>query len=262
MAREAGDQPEAGGATHLRRSAELLWGTRERSTRGPKPGLTLERIVAAAIAVADADGLDGLSMRRVAAELGVGAMSLYRYVPGKAELLDLMLDQVSGPSEAVCGAAVQGWRAAIEVIAWEGRALYLAHPWLLQVNWSRPVFGPNTLAGFEQSIATLDGLGLTGQEKVSIMITVDSFVTGNVRQQVRYASAPEETGISNEDFWSQQYPVLEAAMSTGDYPSVAALDEDAFAAGWEETFEFGLHRLLDGVALLIESRRPDGAGGD
>ena len=86
---------EHSGSGDVSRSLELLWGLGERPSRGPKPGLTLDRIVTAAVAVADAEGLGALSMRRVATDLGVGTMSLYRYVPGKAELLDLMLDKVA-----------------------------------------------------------------------------------------------------------------------------------------------------------------------
>ena len=95
------------------RTMELLWGLAPRPTRGPKQGLTLEAVVDAAVALADAEGIDALSMRRVAEALGVGAMSLYTYVPGKAELVDLMLDRVYG--EQLAGIATEGgWRARLE----------------------------------------------------------------------------------------------------------------------------------------------------
>lgn len=242
-------------ATYLSRSAELLWGVREQPTRGPKPGLTLARIVTAAIAVADAEGIEALSMRRVARELGVGTMSLYRHVPGKAELLDLMLDHVSDPGEQVAQARDEDWRGALEVAARGTYHLFLRHRWLLQVDWGRPVFGPNTLAGVEFVIAHLTGVGLTDQERVMVLTTIDGYCVGVARSYVQYTNAARETGISDEQFWATQLPVLERAMSTGDYPALAALSDDAFGAGWEETFEFGLQRLLDGVEKLIESRR-------
>src|SRR5688572_11023766 len=116
----------------VRRSIELLWGEGARPTRGPKPSLTLDQIVQVAIAVADRDGIDGLSMRRVATQLGVGTMSLYRYVPGKAELLALMLDRVSDPAEDVERARDLDWRGVVEVAARGSYRLYLTHPWLLQ----------------------------------------------------------------------------------------------------------------------------------
>lgn len=127
------------------RSIELLWGTRGPRTRGPKPGLTVEGIVAAAIELADADGLESLSMRRVAERLGVGTMSLYRYVPGKAELLDVMVDRVNTETERP-GDVAGGWRGRLEQIARENRRLFERHPWLLQVFPGRPPLGPGIIA--------------------------------------------------------------------------------------------------------------------
>jgi AcrR family transcriptional regulator len=244
-------------AEHVRRSVELLWGggAGERPTRGPRPSLTLTRIVEAAIAVADRDGIDGLSMRRVAGALGVGAMSLYRYVPGKAELLALMLDAVSDPHADLDRGAGRPWRGVIENVARGVYRLYLTHPWLLQVNWTRPVIGPNTLAGIELFMRALDGVGLTDQERISVMMLVDAFVVGQARQRIQYGALLEETGLPDEEFWAQQYPFLAKAMESGDYPAMAALGEDAFAAGWDESFNFGLQRVLDGVDALIRRRR-------
>lgn len=240
---------------HFLRSAELLWQAGDRPSRGPKPGLTLAQIVEAAIGVADTDGIDGLSMRRIARELGVGTMSLYRYVPGKPELLDLMLDRVSDISHLIDGAEKRTWREVLETSARATRALYLQHPWLIQINWSRPVFGPNTLASVEYIVSGLAGLALTDQERIMVLISVDSFVTGAARQEIMYTNAAEETGISDEEFWSTQYPILERAMATGDYPAMAELSESAFDTGWDETFEFGLRRLLDGLESFIADRR-------
>lgn len=252
MSTDDGKLTEADALVRLRRSTELLWRGREQAPRGPKPGLTLDRIVDAAIALADAEGIDGLTMRRVAAQLGVGTMSLYRYVPGKAELLDLMFDRVSVPGDDTKKAV--GWRAAMEAIARDGRKRYLRHQWLLHVNWTRPVFGPNSLRDFQLTIAALDGLGLTDRERVKIIVALDSYVAGNVRQEILYANAPAETGISEEAFWAHQIPVLERAIDSGDYPHLATLDEDAFSGTNEDDFEFGLARLLDGVEKLIASR--------
>src|SRR6476661_5122429 len=101
--------PESTGGSDFRISLKLLWGTKERAPRGPKPTLTVPQIVESAIAIADAEGIDNVSMRRVAERLGVGAMSLYRYVPSKAELLDLMVDAVYGERPAPADAD-GGWR--------------------------------------------------------------------------------------------------------------------------------------------------------
>lgn len=244
-------------ADQLRTSLELLWRDGERPARGPKPSLTLDQIVDAAITVADTEGLDALSMRRVAAELGVGTMSLYRYVPGKSALVSLMVDKVSDPAEYVAQAAGAGWRARLEAAARSLYRLYLAHPWLLRADSSRPCLGPNTLAGLEFIIGSLGGLGLTDQERVSVMITLDGFVSGFARQRNELEVAAEVTGVSEEEFWAAQYPALEKAMLSGVYPALAALAEDSFSLGWDESFEFGLARVLDGVAALVEARRAD-----
>ncbi len=212
---------EHSGSGDLSLSLKLLWHGKEPTSRGPKPALTLERIVAVAVAIADRDGLGALSMRKVAAELEVGTMSLYRYVPGKAELLDLMLDHVNGPPEALERHRGKPWRSVLELVARGTWRMYLAHPWLLQVNQTRPILGPNALAGFDFAIAALDGLGLTGREKVATLITIDSYVTATARTYVMQQQASERSGISDEEFWDAQEPTLRDAMASGDYPAVA-----------------------------------------
>lgn len=248
------EDPRRSAADQVSASLSLLWRAPERPARGPKPGLTLDQIVAAAIAVADADGLAALSMRRVARELRVGTMSLYRYVPGKAELLDLMLDRVSDPGPVLARSRGTDWRELLAAVARCARERFLAHPWLLQVNWSRPVIGPNTLAGIEQVIAGLADLGLSDQERISTVLTIDGYVTGVVRTQIQHTAAVEQTGVSDEEFWARQYPALEKAMASGEYPAMAALSADAFSLGWDESFEWGLQRLLDGLAALVAAR--------
>lgn len=251
---------EYSGSGDLRRSLELLWQGRERASRGPKPGLTLERIVAAAVGLADREGLAALSMRKVAAELGVGTMSLYRYVPGKGELLDLMLDHVNqvpganpvpGEGDAHLGA---GWRIAMEHLAWHTWRLYHRHPWLLQVNQARPILGPNALAGFDRTLQSLDGLGLTDQEKVSVLLAIDHYVTGTARTYILEQQASEVSGVSDEEHWAAQEPMLIDAMESGSYPEVAKLSEDVFRIDGAEVLEFGLGHLLDGFERFIESR--------
>jgi AcrR family transcriptional regulator len=251
------EHDDKGPASSIVRSQELLWRRQEPKTRGPKPGLSLDQIVDTAIAVADAEGIAGLSMRRVARELGAGTMSLYRYVPGKEELLSLMLDRVSDPSKEIEQATGEDWRSVVETAARGSWKLYLDHPWLLHVNWARPVFGPNTLAGVEFLIAGLDGIGLTDVERIMVLTAVDGFVVGTARSFIHYSNAAEETGVSEEEFWEVQLPYLEQAMASGAYPAMASLSEDAFSGGWEETFEFGLNRILDGLEKLITERSRD-----
>jgi AcrR family transcriptional regulator len=244
---------EHSGSGDLQRTLELLWGPPDRAARGPKPGLTLDQIVTAAIAVADEEGLGALSMRRVAAVLGVGTMSLYRYVPGKSELLDLMLDRVAGEDGDPRCRPDAGWRALLEDFAHGVWALHHRHPWLLQVDQARPLLGPNSLRGVESILAGLAGIGLTGREMVSVLVMVDSYVTGTARTYVNAANAEKRTGISDAEFWAAQTPMLEKAMATGGYPALAGLPADAWT-GPADHFEFGLRRLLDGLAAYLASR--------
>ncbi|GLF97233.1 TetR/AcrR family transcriptional regulator [Streptomyces yaizuensis] len=264
---------ETSGSGDLDRTLGLLWGTADRPTRGPKPALALNRIVATAVAVADAEGIGAVSMRRIATELGTGTMSLYRYVPGKAELLDLMLNHVSDPDLAPTaddgGAGGQGgegcvWRSTVDAMARGHLQLYRAHPWLLKISQARAVLGPSSLRALETALSGLRSTGLRDPELISVVIMVQGFVTGIARTEIEAAEAREATGQSEEEFWAQQAPYLERAMRSGEYPVSATLSEETFSRDFDH-FEFGLKRIVDGIAVLIEERaeeRDKGRGGE
>lgn len=246
---------ETTGSGDIARSLELLWGTGERPARGPKPGLTLDRIVTAAVEIADAEGMAAVSMRRLSTELGTGTMSLYRYVPGKGELLDLMLDRVTGePLESQAHAAESHtWQDAVRAMARAYLELHRAHPWLLKVNRSRTVLGPSAVQGLETSLVALEGMNLSDPELISVIISVQSFVSGIVRMEVEAAEAAQQTGQSEADFWKSQEPFLERAMLSGRYPRLATLSEDAFGSDFDH-FAFGVDRLVAGFEALVEER--------
>lgn len=249
---------EHSGSGDLNRSLELLWRGKEQPSRGPKPGLTLDRIVEAAVSLADREGLQALSMRKVAADLGVGTMTLYRYVPGKGELLDLMLDHVNRPrEEKPAGRGRKDWRAAMESIAEGSWDQYTSSPWLLQVSKVRPVLGPNSLTSVESALAALDGVRLTGQEKIGLLTSLDAYLVGAARTHVFQQQAAAETGLSDEEFWTAQLPYLERAMNSGVYPLMATLPGDSFDMSGQETMRFGLRALLDGFQALMDSREKD-----
>jgi hypothetical protein len=129
------------------------------------------------------------------------------------------------------------------------------------VDQSRPLLGPNSLDGFEVALRSLDGSGLTDQEKVNAIGVIEAFVSSAARLHHNAVTAEQRTGLSTEEFWQAQGPVIEKAMSTGRYPLIATLDEDAFASTAEEFFSFGLRCLLDGLQALVDRRRrQDGAG--
>lgn len=237
---------ESSGAGDVHRSMALMWQEPTRPEAGRDTRLSLDRIVDAAIEVADADGLEAVSMRRVAAELGVGTMSLYRYVPGKEELLDLMLDRVNLGEDRPPFPV--DWRAALERYARETWELYRRHPWLPFVDQSRPLLGPNALAGLEALLAGLAGTGVSDRQQILAITTVEGFVASLARTVNGAMIAEQRTGVSTDEFWQAQAPVLDAAMATGRFPVLAGLDMEAFGASPEESFEFGLRVVLDGLA--------------
>ncbi|MFI7318880.1 TetR/AcrR family transcriptional regulator [Streptomyces venezuelae] len=248
-----GDDRRTG--SDITRSLELLWGEGGRPARGPKPGLTLDRIVTEAVRLADAEGLAAVSMRRLSTELGTGTMSLYRYVPGKGDLVDLMLDRVNTPpedDEPFTG----GWREGVEAFARETLVLYRRHPWLLHVNQARPVLGPGAVGGLDRVLSRIKPMGLTDPELIGVIVMTEGYVTGVARTQVHEAEAVTRSGLSERDFWEAQAPTLERIMKSGRYPTLAGLTEDSFGPDFDH-FEFGLQRLLDGLDALVARRRAE-----
>lgn len=240
------------------RAMELLWGVREQPRRGPKPRLSVERITRAAIEIADAEGLAALSMRRVAESLGVGVMSLYTYVPGKAELIDLMLDTVCGETARPAESA-GGWRERLEHVARENWALYRRHPWMLQVSTVRPVLGPNTVAKYDHELRAVEGIGLTDVEMDSVLTLVLGHAAGAARMLVEAAEARTRSGMTDEQWWEAHAPLLEKVFDAERYPVAARVGAAAGAAHQaayspEHAFEFGLGRLLDGIETLVATR--------
>ncbi|MFI9766978.1 TetR/AcrR family transcriptional regulator [Streptomyces sp. NPDC052415] len=247
---------ETSGSGDIARTMELLWDTGKRPSRGPKPALTLDQIVEAAVRVADGEGLEAVSMRRVAAELGTGTMSLYRYVPGKGELLDLMLDRVQRPSENPADLGDGSWRSALEALGRATLGLYRRHPWLLQVNQSRPLLGPSALDGMEKILARLKPMGLSDPETVSAIIMIDGYVVGAARTQLYQQEAERRTGLTDAEFWQAQTPILEKVLTSGRYPLLSSLAEDTWGPDFDH-FEFGLQRILDGLEVFVARRREE-----
>lgn len=238
----------------LRRSLELLWGVEPRPRRGPKPRITGEQVVAAAVAIADAEGLDAVSMRSVAERLGLTAMSLYAYVPSKGVLIDAMLDRTLGEA-AVGPEAGEHWREGLHRLAHDTWNIYRRHPWTLQVTMTRRPFGPNILAGLEATLRTVSGLGLAPQEMVSIVNTVDDYVHGALAASLETTQAEQNSGLSNEA-WLERHGSLLAEFATfEDYPTLVELWSNDVLTERHIDFEFGLQRVLDGVERYIAGRR-------
>ncbi|MYS83562.1 TetR/AcrR family transcriptional regulator [Embleya scabrispora] len=248
---------EKSGRADPARTLALLWRTGEGPTRGPKQGLTVDRIALAAIGIADADGLGALSMRAVAERLGVGTMSLYTYVPGKAELLHVMFDTVLGENE-LPDAAGLGWRAALERHARADHALAQRHPWVVQL-WGPGLLlmGPRITARAESALRTVAELGLTEAEMAHVVGLVDAYVRGVTQVAVDVNRDAVSSGVGYEDWWAESTPYLERLIQPARFPTLTRV----WAAGtYEEApdagFEFGLRLVLDGIETLIRSRRP------
>lgn len=241
-------------AAELRRSLALLWGAPAEPTRGPKPGLTVPRIVAAAIELADAEGLAALSMRNLATALDVGTMTLYRYVPGRAELVALMVDEVTRPGELPDPAA--GWRARVSAAAHGEWALYRRHPWVLHIAQGRPMLGPNAMDATEIALRNFADTGLSPREMIAAVMTISSFVAGLARTALEATQAAGTTGISDEEWWAAHSDHLVTVLAENRHPLLTTVGE---AGAWEESataeyLEFGLARILDGLEAAISAR--------
>lgn len=242
------------------RSIELLWGVQERPRRGPKPKLNVAMIVAEAIQLADAEGLTALSMRRIADNLGVATMSLYTYVPSKAELIDLMVDAVNGEFEPPDGRE-GGWRAQLEFIAKANWTLYHHHPWMLQVTTSRPPLGPLTFAKYEYELGAVDGIGLTDLEMDAVINVIGAYVQGAARTSIDTSQLAQRSGMTDLQWWEASAPVLDKIVDNSKFPlgqrvGLAAGEEYSAAFDPARNFAFGLPLVLDGIEALVTSRTP------
>ena len=239
---------------------DLLWGSPQRPKRGPKPSLTLERIVAEAIEHADAEGLASLSMQRLAERLGCAKMALYRYVPGKAELEALMLDAALGAAPDPAAAAPgseddeddeddeERWRAQLRAWAMTMFDRMRAHSWADELAQGiRPV-GPNEVGWMESALTTLADSGLTGAEGLDTI----ALLAGHVRSLALQAAAAGDGSM--EAALGRQVSEAVAAQS-GRYPrTVAAFAESAPPGARDNALDFGIERILDGLGVLNAAR--------
>ena len=245
------------------RSIALLWGAaipngRGAGRRGPKQRHSVDEVVAAAIQLADAEGLNAISMRHLAEALGISPMSLYTYVPSKAELVDLMVDRVAG--EDLEPAPEGDWRTQLTRIARQRWAMAQRHPWVLQVGVHRPPLGPNVLARVETTLCAIDAIGLSEMEMDQVTSLVGDYVRGAVRAALEAREIERQTGMTDEQWWAMNTPLLEGLVDPARYPTTIKIGE-AYKSGrmpppnHERNFEFGLQRVLDGIESFIANRR-------
>jgi AcrR family transcriptional regulator len=219
--------------------------------RGRSRAVTRDEIVAAALAVADEAGFEAVSMRNVAARLGVGAMTLYHYVPSKDDLLDLMFDEVMREL-LVPEPLPADWREAITAISRRTREAWRRHPWIASSIGERSAFGPNSMRHVEQSLAAVEGLGLDGPEAFVVLSAVDDYVLGHTMRQVGQEAALGREGIDADAWREAMEPYWREMIATGEFPRMAKMTDVEWDFLNEERFELGLNWILDGIAARYE----------
>jgi AcrR family transcriptional regulator len=228
---------------------DLVWDRPERPARGRARGLRREQIVRAAIAIADRDGLDALTMRRVAEQLGAGTMSLYWHVRNKDELIELMRDQAVG--EQTLKAASGDWRADLATFARDVRRTFLRHPWLASLLGGRPPLGPSSLRQDELSLAIVSGLEVDEQTRAAIPAAVYFLVVGYVLREVAQREVQRNTGVTEQEWRASVAPYIERVLATGEYPNLQRVLRGGGGPDGDATFEFMLEFLLDGIAARL-----------
>ncbi|MFF2550322.1 TetR/AcrR family transcriptional regulator [Nocardia sp. NPDC058058] len=222
---------------------QLVWSKDRRTPARRAP--SVDRIVHAALTIADTEGLEAVSMRRVATELASGTASLYRYVAGRDELLDLMIDAAQGETDAP--ALTGEWRTDLAALAHHLRDTLLAHPWLAAELSGRPALGPNALRRYDTGLAAL--IPFTGDITLAtnIVDTVTAYVFGAVNHVLAEIRAQQRTGLTEDQWRATVGPYLRDVIATGDYPNFARRLADAEDITATARFDFGLTCLLEGI---------------
>jgi len=242
----------------------LLWryddGASSAPRRGRKQRLSVDDVVDAAIRIADRDGLPGLSMRLLATDLGLGAMSLYTYVPGRDELLALMVDQVLGRRELPAMPDDLAARMALIV-----RVQYeelQEHPWLLEISGLRAWVGPGASDRYEWQLSGIEGVGLDDIEMDQTVALLSGFASSVVQAQQRLRQEEHASGLTQAEWWAANADELAVVMAGRSYPlggRVGLAAGEAYQAATDPAreMEFGLGRIIQGLMSYIESKRAD-----
>jgi len=200
-----------------------------------KSELSREKIAAIAVAIADADGFEAVTMRRLASEIGVGTMSLYYYVKTKEDLIAMMDDSLM--ADVILASMSKDWRQAIMEIATRTHAVLIRHPWVFSsILASSP--GLNAMRHMEQCLQALDGTPLTSKQKLTLLAMVDDFVFGSALRDVLNTLPTDHTFAAKQ-------------LESGDFPHLSAMYESGQADPSKDRFELGLRALLDSVAVKI-----------
>jgi AcrR family transcriptional regulator len=247
------EEPSEWGTAEGRAMIELLWNPPAPSVRGPKQRLTVGQVVEEAMALAAEEGIDKLSMRTLATRLGVGAMSLYTYVPGREELFELMIDRAWAMRTKAD--PTLPWRDQVEHHAREAMEMYDRYPWLVRANLWRMPLGPHVLDAQEDLYRAVDVTGLPAYDVARVTSLVESFVFGVARSQIADRTVAAQTGVTADAYWESRMSFWSTYYTPERFPTMTRLWEaKAFDQPPDDPLEFGLERLLDGIELLVATR--------
>ncbi|MEU8775952.1 TetR/AcrR family transcriptional regulator [Streptomyces sp. NPDC048606] len=227
---------------------EVIWARPQRAGRGPRPAHSRESIAAEAVRIADAEGIDAVSMRRVAAGIGAGTMSLYNYVPRKDDLYELMVDAVSAEYELA--PPTGRWRADLLGLARQTRSLMHRHPWLPRLLSPVHGFSPHALRYLEHSLTCLAPLDATGGEKLELIASVNGMVATFVANELALAERSRALPWSEDAEQEARMGWLASRLATGEYPGLAAALAEGVAGAapgldMDRTFDRSVSRLLN-----------------
>ncbi|GAA1631635.1 TetR/AcrR family transcriptional regulator [Actinoplanes couchii] len=231
----------------------LLWRRDVEKTRrtGRPPRLSVDTVLAAAIRIADAEGLEAASMARVATELNVATMTLYTYVPSRADLVALMVDEVLLERDLTTTGLA--WRERIGHFATRTRGMFLTHPWLTEVSLVRPPLGPGTMAEREFLIAAMSGIGLPVKEVNRAAVSVTAYVYAFAREAGEDARLSRSSGQSTESWWHERGDFWENWFDVAKHPAMTALwNAGGFDDEGQTAFDYGLALLLEGIERSVE----------
>ncbi|MEV0798620.1 TetR/AcrR family transcriptional regulator [Kribbella sp. NPDC050281] len=221
----------------------LSWGVQPVQRRGPKPGLSVEQIVATGIEFGDSHGFEAVSLQRIAARLGVSTNAMYRYVRSKDELIVLVQDKAVGPPPEL----PSGWREAATAWVTAQVELYAGRPWLLDIPIRGAPVTPNVMRWMEAMLQALDGTGLSQHDMLGCLMLLDGFAR-NYGVLARQLGAAVDTPVQAE----QVGRFLVPRLMEGGYPMLTALyTNQEYEDGLDDDLEFGLTRILDGIEVLI-----------
>ena len=225
--------------------------------RGPRQKFSVDDVVDAAIEIADRDGLSALSMRGLAQHLGIGAMTLYTYVPNRTDLIVLMFDQTMG--RTVLPPHPDDLRERLELVARVQYADCHNHPWLLEINGVRAWLGPHVADRYEWQLAAVEGIGLDDIEMDQTVTLLASFGTSIARAEQTVRQAERESGLTDAQWWEANYEALGEVMAGHDYPiagRVGTAAGEAYQAASDpgRELDFGLARIVDGLLAHLAER--------